>query len=187
MLHADEKNAVRSLGQWSNASPRARAPSSPRGPGPRFSMCSSRRKSIVSRSRPSSCCLRDSCGGAKRPAIVYVHGAGIATSVLQQWGSYNELRYVYNAYLANKGYVVLDLDYRGSTGYGRDWRSDVYLHLGGKDLEDVLGAVDYLKTLGNDRYGPAGHLGCQLRGVHDQHGAVSVSGHIQSRIGVGLP
>jgi len=83
------------------------------------------------------------------PAIVYVHGAGIATSVLQQWGSYNELRYVYNTYLANKGYVVLDLDYRGSTGYGRDWRSDVYLHLGGKDLEDVLGAVDYLKTLGN--------------------------------------
>ena len=84
-----------------------------------------------------------------RPAIVYVHGAGIATSVLQQWGSYNELRYVYNTYLANKGYLVLDLDYRGSTGYGRDWRSDVYLHLGGKDLEDVLGAVDYLKTLGN--------------------------------------
>ena len=83
------------------------------------------------------------------PAIVYVHGAGIATSVLQQWGSYNELRYVYNTFLANKGYVVLDLDYRGSTGYGRDWRSDVYLHLGGKDLEDVLGAVDYLKTLGN--------------------------------------
>lgn len=84
-----------------------------------------------------------------RPAIVYVHGAGIATSVLQQWGSYNELRYVYNAYLANRGYVVLDLDYRGSTGYGRDWRSDVYLHLGGKDLEDVLGGVDYLKTLSN--------------------------------------
>jgi dipeptidyl aminopeptidase/acylaminoacyl peptidase len=90
-------------------------------------------------------------GGAptQRPAIIYVHGAGIATSVLQQWGSYNEMRYVYNAYLANKGYIVLDLDYRGSTGHGRDWRTDVYLHLGGKDLEDVLGAVDYLKTLGS--------------------------------------
>jgi dipeptidyl aminopeptidase/acylaminoacyl peptidase len=84
-----------------------------------------------------------------RPAIVYVHGAGIATSVLQQWGSYNELRYVYNAYLANKGYLIVDVDYRGSTGYGRDWRSDVYLHLGGKDLEDILGAVDYLKSLDN--------------------------------------
>ena len=84
-----------------------------------------------------------------RPAIVYIHGAGIATSVLQQWGSYNELRYVYNTYLANKGYVVLDVDYRGSTGYGRDWRTDVYLHMGGKDLDDVLGAVDYLRSLGN--------------------------------------
>ena len=84
-----------------------------------------------------------------RPALVYVHGAGIATSVLEQWGSYNDLRYVFNAYLVSKGYLVLDLDYRGSTGYGRDWRSEVYLNMGGKDLEDVLGAVDYLKSLGN--------------------------------------
>jgi dipeptidyl aminopeptidase/acylaminoacyl peptidase len=86
---------------------------------------------------------------AARPAIVYIHGAGIATSVLKQWGSYNELRYVFNAYLASKGYVILDLDYRGSTGYGRDWRSGVYLHMGGKDLEDVLGGVEYLRSLGN--------------------------------------
>jgi dipeptidyl aminopeptidase/acylaminoacyl peptidase len=83
------------------------------------------------------------------PAVVYIHGAGIATSVLEQWGSYNEYRYVFNAFLASRGYVVLDIDYRGSTGYGRDWRSDVYLHMGGKDLEDVLGGVDYLQSLGN--------------------------------------
>jgi dipeptidyl aminopeptidase/acylaminoacyl peptidase len=60
-----------------------------------------------------------------------------------------DLRFVYNAYLANRGYVVLDLDYRGSSGYGRDWRADVYLHLGGPDLQDVLGAVNYLRGLGN--------------------------------------
>lgn len=84
-----------------------------------------------------------------RPAVVYIHGAGIATSVLQQWGSYNVLRYVFNAFLTSRGYVVLDLDYRGSTGYGREWRSDVYLHMGGKDLDDVLGGVDYLKSIGN--------------------------------------
>jgi dipeptidyl aminopeptidase/acylaminoacyl peptidase len=87
--------------------------------------------------------------GRKYPAVVYIHGAGIATSVLKQWGSYNELRYVYNAYLANRGFVILDIDYRGSTGYGRDWRSDVYLHLGGKDLADVMGGVDYLRNLGS--------------------------------------
>jgi dipeptidyl aminopeptidase/acylaminoacyl peptidase len=87
--------------------------------------------------------------GKKWPCIFFIHGAGIASSVLEQWGSYNELRYVYNAYLANKGYVLMDLDYRGSSGYGREWRTGVYLHMGGPDLDDVLGAVDYLKGLDN--------------------------------------
>jgi dipeptidyl aminopeptidase/acylaminoacyl peptidase len=41
------------------------------------------------------------------------------------------------------------MDYRGSSGYGRDWRTDVYLHMGGPDLEDVLGGVEYLRGLGN--------------------------------------
>ncbi|MEP7361692.1 MAG: S9 family peptidase [Acidobacteriota bacterium] len=88
--------------------------------------------------------------GAKQwPCVFYIHGAGIATSVLEQWGSYNELRSVFNSWLASQGYVVMDLDYRGSTGYGRDWRSGVYLHMGGKDLDDVLGGIDYMASLGN--------------------------------------
>ena len=87
--------------------------------------------------------------GKQWPCVFFIHGAGYATSVLEQWGSYNELRYVYNAYLASRGYLVMDLDYRGSSGYGRDWRAGVYLHMGGKDLDDVLGAVDYLAGLGN--------------------------------------
>jgi dipeptidyl aminopeptidase/acylaminoacyl peptidase len=84
-----------------------------------------------------------------KPAIVYIHGAGYATSVLQQWGSYQELRFVFNNYLASRGFVVLEMDYRGSTNYGRDWRSGVYLNLGGPDLEDVLGGVEYLRSLKN--------------------------------------
>lgn len=88
-------------------------------------------------------------GGKKWPCVFFIHGAGYATSVLKQWGSYNELRYVYNAWLAAQGYVVMDLDYRGSSGYGRAWRTGVYLHMGGKDLDDVLGAVDYVESLGN--------------------------------------
>jgi dipeptidyl aminopeptidase/acylaminoacyl peptidase len=87
--------------------------------------------------------------GNQWPCVFFIHGAGYATSVLKQWGSYVDLRFVYNAYLANKGYVVMDLDYRGSSGYGRDWRTDVYLQLGGPDLQDVLGAVEYLRGLGN--------------------------------------
>jgi dipeptidyl aminopeptidase/acylaminoacyl peptidase len=102
--------------------------------------------------------------GKTWPAVVYVHGAGIATSVLKQWGSYNEYRYVFNAWLTHQGYVVIDLDYRGSTGYGRDWRSDVYLHMGGPDLDDVLGAVDYLKSLGNIDTGRLGTWGVSYGG-----------------------
>lgn len=92
----------------------------------------------------------------KWPSVFFIHGAGYATSVLKQWGSYHEVRFAFNTWLANQGYVVMDLDYRGSSGYGRDWRTDVYLHLGGRDLDDVLGAVDYMATLGNidmDRLG----------------------------------
>lgn len=83
------------------------------------------------------------------PAVFFIHGSGYATSVLKQWGAYQELRYAFNCYLANKGYVIVDLDYRGSSGYGRDWRTGVYLHMGGPDLDDVLGGVDYLRGLGN--------------------------------------
>jgi dipeptidyl aminopeptidase/acylaminoacyl peptidase len=94
---------------------------------------------------------------AKRmPAIVYIHGSGYATSVLKQWGSYQDLRYAFNNYLANHGYVILEMDYRGSTGYGRDWRSGVFLNMAGPDLEDVLGGVEYLRGLKNidmDRIG----------------------------------
>lgn len=90
-----------------------------------------------------------STNGKQWPCVFFIHGAGIASSVLKQWGSYHEVRFAYNAYLANKGYVLVDLDYRGSSGYGRDWRTDVFLHMGGPDLDDVLGAVDYVKNLGN--------------------------------------
>jgi dipeptidyl aminopeptidase/acylaminoacyl peptidase len=91
----------------------------------------------------------DETTGKLWPAVFFIHGAGYATSVLKQWGSYNVLRFAFNCYLAQQGYVILDLDYRGSSGYGRDWRTDVYLHLGGSDLDDVLGGVDYLSKLGN--------------------------------------
>ncbi|MBV9081570.1 MAG: prolyl oligopeptidase family serine peptidase, partial [Acidobacteriaceae bacterium] len=84
-----------------------------------------------------------------RPAIVYIHGSGYATSVLKQWGSYQELRFVFNNFLAHEGYPVLEMDYRGSTNYGRDWRSGVYLNMGGPDLDDVLGGVEYLRGLKN--------------------------------------
>ena len=99
----------------------------------------------------------DPASRARRwPAVFFIHGSGYATSILKQWGAYQQERFVFNSWLANQGYVVFDLDYRGSSGYGRAWRTGVYLHLGGKDLDDVLGAVDYARKLGSidmDRIG----------------------------------
>src|SRR5260370_9321814 len=46
--------------------------------------------------------------------------------------------------LMDRGIVVLDVDYRGSAGYGRDWRTGIYRHMGGKDLTDHVDAVNYL-------------------------------------------
>ncbi len=46
--------------------------------------------------------------------------------------------------LASKGYVVLDVDYRASSGYGRDWRTAIYRHMGGKDLDDIVDGAKYL-------------------------------------------
>lgn len=82
------------------------------------------------------------------PVINFVHGAGYAQAVLNRWGGYLTERFHFNQFLSQHGYAVIDVDYRGSAGYGRDWRTDVYLHLGGKDLEDELAAMDYLKTIG---------------------------------------
>jgi dipeptidyl aminopeptidase/acylaminoacyl peptidase len=50
---------------------------------------------------------------------------------------------MFHTILTEKGYVVLDIDYRGSAGYGRDFRTDVYDFLGGLDYEDHLDGIDY--------------------------------------------
>jgi dipeptidyl aminopeptidase/acylaminoacyl peptidase len=46
--------------------------------------------------------------------------------------------------LVSRGYTVLDADYRGSRGYGRDWRTAIYRHMGGQDLDDQVDAARWL-------------------------------------------
>jgi dipeptidyl aminopeptidase/acylaminoacyl peptidase len=59
--------------------------------------------------------------------------------------------YMFHHLLMERGFVVLDIDYRGSAGYGRDWRTGIYRHMGGKDLTDHVDAVNYLvKEFGVD-------------------------------------
>jgi dipeptidyl aminopeptidase/acylaminoacyl peptidase len=80
---------------------------------------------------------------AKRPAVIFVHGAGYLQNAHRYWSTYYR-EYMFHHLLASKGYVVLDVDYRGSSGYGRDWRTAIYRHMGGADLEDIVDGANYL-------------------------------------------
>ena len=81
-------------------------------------------------------------------AVIFVHGAGYMHNVHDFWSSYSR-EYLFNHYLASKGYVVLDMDYRASAGYGRDWRTAIYRWMGGRDLADEVDGSRYLqKELG---------------------------------------
>lgn len=81
-------------------------------------------------------------------AVIFVHGAGYLHNVHRWWSSYSR-EYLFHHLLAARGYVVLDLDYRGSAGYGRDWRTAIYRHMGGRDLQDQVDASRWLTmTLG---------------------------------------
>ncbi len=70
-------------------------------------------------------------------AMVWVHGG-----VHGNW-SISYFPFVREA--VQRGYVVIAPEYRGSTGYGEG----LYLAIdyGGKEVDDVMSAVDYLKTL----------------------------------------
>jgi dipeptidyl aminopeptidase/acylaminoacyl peptidase len=79
----------------------------------------------------------------KKPAVIFVHGAGYLQNVHKWWSSYFR-EYMFHNLLVENGYTVLDIDYRGSAGYGRDWRTGIYRFMGGKDLSDHVDGVKYL-------------------------------------------
>jgi dipeptidyl aminopeptidase/acylaminoacyl peptidase len=83
----------------------------------------------------------------KNPALVWIHGSGSDQNFLG-WhpGSYR-MYYSLCQYLTQQGYVILTPDYRGSSGFSRDWSSGVYMSVGVGDTADVASGADYLKTL----------------------------------------
>ena len=84
----------------------------------------------------------------KHPAIIWIHGDGVNQNydgwhVQRNYAVY----YSFHQYLLQQGYVVFAPDYRGSIGYGRDWRNGVYMDVGGKDAKDAWMSANYLKAL----------------------------------------
>jgi len=82
-------------------------------------------------------------GKKNNAAVIFVHGAGYLQNVDYGW-SYYQHEFMFNNLLADKGYTVIDIDYRASAGYGRDWRTGIYRYMGGKDLDDEVDAAHFL-------------------------------------------
>ena len=77
---------------------------------------------------------------AVSPAIVYVHGGPTSQTV----NSFSRII----QYMANQGYIVIAPNYRGSTGYGKEFQQANLFDMGGGDLQDVLAAADWIKQTG---------------------------------------
>lgn len=76
-------------------------------------------------------------------AVLFVHGAGYLQNAHNWWSGYYR-EYMFNNLLCDLGYVVMDIDYRASKGYGRDFRTAIYRHMGGKDLSDHVDGRQFL-------------------------------------------
>jgi len=80
---------------------------------------------------------------ANGAAVIFVHGAGYLQNAHKWWSDYFH-EYLFHNLLADKGFTVLDMDYRASAGLGRDWRTAIYRHMGGKDLDDQVDGARWL-------------------------------------------
>jgi dipeptidyl aminopeptidase/acylaminoacyl peptidase len=79
------------------------------------------------------------------PAVIFVHGAGYLQNAHKWWSQYSR-EYLFHHLLMERGYLVVDADYRASAGYGRDWRTGIYRFMGGKDLEDHVDLAKWIVT-----------------------------------------
>jgi dipeptidyl aminopeptidase/acylaminoacyl peptidase len=87
---------------------------------------------------------KDFDASKKYPAVMFVHGAGYTQNVHLQFPYYFREQMFHNLLLEH-GYVVLDMDYRASEGYGRDWRTAIYRNMGHPELEDLIDGVHWLE------------------------------------------
>ncbi len=81
--------------------------------------------------------------GKRYPIVMFVHGAGYLQNAHHRYPTYYREQMFHNL-LVQRGYIVLDLDYRASEGYGRNWRTAIYRNMGHPELEDYLDGLDWL-------------------------------------------
>jgi len=79
----------------------------------------------------------------KNRAVMFTHGAGYLQNSHLGWSGYFR-EFMFHSMLVQQGYVVIDMDYRASAGYGRDWRASIYRHMGKVEVEDMRDGVNWL-------------------------------------------
>jgi dipeptidyl aminopeptidase/acylaminoacyl peptidase len=83
---------------------------------------------------------------ANGAAILHIHGGGYRQFSHRGWSVYGYSKHLGAInFLVQQGYTVLDFDYRGSAGFGRDYRTDIYRSMGTKDIDGMATAAKYLQ------------------------------------------
>lgn len=92
------------------------------------------------------------------PAVIFNHGAGYLQNSHLGWSGYFR-EFMFHSFLVQQGYIVMDMDYRASMGYGRDWRTAIYRQMGTPEIQDLQDGVDWLvenARVDRDRVGTYG-------------------------------
>jgi len=85
----------------------------------------------------------DAAKAEQYPAVIFNHGAGYLQNSHYGWSGYFR-EFMFHNLLAQQGYVVMDMDYRASKGYGRDWRTAIYRQMGTPEIQDLSDGVSYM-------------------------------------------
>ena len=83
------------------------------------------------------------------PALLFFHGGPTDRQMFAAWDPFETHSHLYESsqYLANHGYMVLSVNYRGGTGYGFEYREPPRFGAGGaSELEDIIGAAKYMQA-----------------------------------------
>jgi dipeptidyl aminopeptidase/acylaminoacyl peptidase len=105
----------------------------------------------------------DTLDPARRyPLVLILHGGNTVQGASRRVASPREA--LFAQFLVARGYQVLEVDYRGSIGYGRDFRESVYRRLGLAEVEDFRDAVDYMVAQHQVARDQVGAYGCSYGG-----------------------
>jgi dipeptidyl aminopeptidase/acylaminoacyl peptidase len=94
-------------------------------------------------------CLPKGFDSEKRyPAIVFLHG-GMSRQMCHGWHPQRPYAvfHSFHQYLLHRGYIILSVDYRGSSGYGREYEEASFMGLCVTDLDDVMAGAGFLQGL----------------------------------------